>query len=329
MGVDPGKAAVDLDQATKIRNQFNVVEDNPAWISVRGDSLNQEDVLTSSLETMLFAIAGAVEKTEGSVLEVSPLVTTSENSSLGDAFTANLGARNIHQQFVSGGERLALAARIHGRFPAAFPDGPPEALDEANTPDASKHLAEAQKAATVILVGDVDFITDHYYLQRQNFMGYEMERMFNDNLNFLLNACELLTGGEALISIRSRGRFERPFTLVQDMQAQAERKWLDQEKKLMAALDDLNNKLKELASQKEADQELSLSPEQQEEFEMFRKQRTETNDALKQVRKNLRADIERLGFKIKFVNIFLMAFLVSIAGLVFGIYRQRTSQRRG
>ena len=330
ISVNPEKAVADLDQATKIRNQFNVVEDNPAWINVTGDSLSKDDVLTGSLETMLFAIPGAVEKQEGSPLEMTPLVSSSENSALMDAFEAALGARTIHQKFKSGGRRLAIAARLHGLFPAAFPSGPPEGPDEKPVAEAPKnHLAKAQKEATVILVADVDFLSDHYYLQRQNFLGYDMVRMFNDNLNFFQNSCELLTGSEALISIRSRGRFERPFTLVEEMQAKAEKKWLDEEQKLMQSMEDLNEKLRSLESQKEGNDQFILSPEQQAEIEKYRDQKAQTNEELKKVRKNLRAEIEWLGMKIKFVNIFLMALLVSLAGLAFGIYRQRVSRGRG
>jgi ABC-type uncharacterized transport system involved in gliding motility auxiliary subunit len=44
---------------------------------------------------------------------------------------------------------------------------------------------------------------------------------------------------------------------------------------------------------------------------------------LKEVRKNLRGDIEKLGGRVKFVNIALMPILVCLAGVAFGLRRKR------
>ena len=70
-----------------------------------------------------------------------------------------------------------------------------------------------------------------------------------------------------------------------------------------------------------------LSPEQEAEIAKFREEKRRINRELKQVRKNLRADIEALGTTLKGINIFLMPFLVSIAGLGFAIFNQRRMRR--
>ncbi|MBW1990382.1 MAG: Gldg family protein [Deltaproteobacteria bacterium] len=325
IAVTPDKVAVDLDQPTRVRNQFNVVEDNPAWISVEGEYINSEDVITSGLESLLLPLPGSVTVDDGVELSVDNLLTTSEYSARMDAVSANLGARTIRNDFVSGETRLPLAVRIHGKFPAAFPDGPPEnpASPQEKPLENENHLSEAQKEATVILVADCDMLADGYYLRRQNFLGYEMRQVFNDNLNFLLNSAELLTGGDALVSIRSRGRFERPFTKVRELEGHAQRKWLEKEKELMAALEETNEVLRNLEKQKTKEQQYILSPQQQAEVEKYREKRKRINDELKEVRKQLRSDIERLGLWVKFFNIFFMPIVVSLAGLAFGLYRQR------
>ena len=152
--------------------------------------------------------------------------------------------------------------------------------------------------------------------------------MFNDNLNFLSNACEILTGSDDLIGLRSRGKFERPFTAVLELQRRAQERWLAKEKELVKRAESTNRKLRELEQQKDASQRLIISPEQEAEIARFKEEKRKIRRELKQVRKNLRADIEALGTTLKGINIFLMAFCVSIAGIAFAIYRQKRMKRR-
>ena len=58
---------------------------------------------------------------------------------------------------------------------------------------------------------------------------------------------------------------------------------------------------------------------------MEKKQRI--NRELKEVRKNLRADIEALGTRIKLINIFLMPLGVALAGLGFALFKQRRMRK--
>ena len=46
------------------------------------------------------------------------------------------------------------------------------------------------------------------------------------------------------------------------------------------------------------------------------------NRELKDVRKNLRRDIEHLGFKVKLANIVLMPVIVGLVGIIYGLRRK-------
>ena len=68
-----------------------------------------------------------------------------------------------------------------------------------------------------------------------------------------------------------------------------------------------------------------LPPEQQAELENFRKTEAEAKRELKEVRKNLRKDIDSLENTLKWANIAGMPVLVSIVGIALAIVRkQRT-----
>jgi len=71
-----------------------------------------------------------------------------------------------------------------------------------------------------------------------------------------------------------------------------------------------------------------LSPEQQAELEKFRHKVAATRLALKELRKNLRRDSERLVFFTKLANIALMPIAVALAGLLIALARRRRQARR-
>lgn len=322
--MDPAKALVDMNQPTRVRGRSGMAEENPMWVSARGEAFSSEDIVTSQLENMLFPIAGALKKAEGSGHEFIPLVQSSDRSSLVNAFMAHLGAEGIRRDFVSANDKFNIAIRIQGKFTSAFPGGPPPEEGSA-TKEAEKkdHLAVGQENATLIIVADADMLTDQFYVQRSRFLGFNMARVFNDNLNFLSNSVEILMGSDDLIGLRSRGKFERPFTAVLELEQKAQERWLAKEKELIQEEEITNRKLQELQQQKSDSSNLILSPDQEAEIIKFKKKRLDIKQELKQVRRNLRADIERLGIILKLINIFLMPLCVAIAGIGFAIYRQR------
>jgi len=133
----------------------------------------------------------------------------------------------------------------------------------------------------------------------------------------------MLTGNPALIGIRSRGTFERPFTRVQELERKAQDRWLDQEQALVRQVEATNEKLHLLEQQKDAGQQAILSEDQEREIQRFQEEKLKINKELKTVRRNLRADIEQLGRTVKFVNIFLVPLLIGIGGIVYAITRRR------
>jgi len=121
---------------------------------------------------------------------------------------------------------------------------------------------------------------------------------------------------------------ERPFTAVLELKKRAKAQWMDKEKALEAQIEETNRKLQQLEQKKDASEKMIISPEQEAEVAKFKEQKQRINHQLKQVRKNLRADIEALGATLKGINIFLMPLLVSIVGICFAVYRQRKLRRR-
>jgi ABC-type uncharacterized transport system involved in gliding motility auxiliary subunit len=331
ISMNPARAVADFGQPTRVRTGSNSTEDNPIMISARGDVFNRKDVVTAGLESMLFPVAGAIEKTGDMGHEFEPLVDSSTNAALTDAFNAFLGLEAVKKGFVPAGKPFNLVVRVRGTFKTAFPEGCPKSEDpEAKPSEALKvpHLTDAKKASTLIIVSDADMLADQFYVQRSNFFGLPISEMFNDNLNFFSNAAEILTGSDDLIGLRSRGKLERPFTAVLELKQKAQERWLSKENELVKQVEETNQKLRQLEQQKEGSQKMIISPEQEAEVARFKEERQKINRQLKEVRKNLRAEIENLGATLKGINIFLMPLLLSIVGIVFAIYKQRKIRRK-
>lgn len=329
------RVLVDFGNATQLRGQNNQVEENPLWISLPPDAFSQDAILTSQLESLLMPMAGTLSKTEDAAGEYETLVHSSANSSTIGAMEARFAGENLRRNFSATPDRYDLAVRVRGTFKTAFPGGKPAGQTEADDEDAedktaengAEHLAGGTASATVVVVSDADMLFDNFYVQRQNFLGMNISRMFNDNLNFLLNGSELLAGNDALISIRSRGKFERPFTRVEALERSAQERWLAREQELMRKVEETNRKLEQLERQKDDSQEFIMSAEQEAEIQQFQREKARINRELKEVRRNLRADIEALGGWVKFLNIFGMVLVVAAAGLAFGLYQRRRSGR--
>ncbi|MBC8176053.1 MAG: GldG family protein, partial [Deltaproteobacteria bacterium] len=321
VSMDSTKAVADFDQPTQVRTGDNSMEENPLMISARGEAFNKNAVITAGLESMLFPIAGAIKKSGDVDSEFEPLVHSSRNSALMDAFKAYLGVEAIKKDFTPAGERFNIAVRLRGKFKTAFPEGQPNSKDSEGKKWA--HIKEGKKPATIIIVSDADMLADQFYVQRRNVLGLVISEMFNDNLNFLSNASEILTGSDDLIGLRSRGKFERPFTAVVKLKRTAQERWLTKENELVKQMEETTQKLRQIEEQKDVSQEMILSPEQEVEITKFKEQRQKINRELKQVRRNLRASIETLGATLKGINIFLMPFLVALIGIGFAIYKHR------
>ncbi|MBI2438604.1 MAG: hypothetical protein HYV36_07325, partial [Lentisphaerae bacterium] len=104
----------------------------------------------------------------------------------------------------------------------------------------------------------------------------------------------------------------------------AQQRWLMQERALQEQLETTRQRLDSLQASKDKTQRYILSPEQETEIARFKQEQIKTQRELKQVRKNLREGIERLGVTVKAINILSMPVLVCLAGLAFGWRRRRS-----
>src|SRR5438105_3342234 len=175
----------------------------------------------------------------------------------------------------------------------------------------------------VVLVGDSDFINDGAAVQIQEVFGQRIVIPRNGNLAFAQALVDQFAGDPALIKLRSRASAARPFTVIRDMEARAQQAYLGKIKELEDNLGQTQEKLNALQKGRGQGAGAILSAAQQAELENFRRKAAGTRLALKEVRRELRADSEALQFWTKVANIALTPLLVALAGIGLAVLRRR------
>jgi ABC-type uncharacterized transport system involved in gliding motility auxiliary subunit len=232
--------------------------------------------------------------------------------------------------FKATGEKYVLAARLEGPVKTAFPDGPPTAKDRDAAVDTTlkdKHLA-SNDHANIIVVGDVDMLTDRLWVQVQNFLGQRLVTAFANNGDFVTNALDNLAGSADLIGLRSRATFTRPFTTVEALRREADTRFRATEQQLQAELSETEQKLGELQNARKDTSSILMSPEQQQEVQRFLDEQVRIRQQLRSVRRNLDQSITDLGTTLKIVNIAVVPLvLTGLALLIVFLKRRRRGTR--
>jgi ABC-type uncharacterized transport system involved in gliding motility auxiliary subunit len=293
-------------------------------LSVPADGLNSEDVVSADLQAVNFSSTGWLAPVEGAGTRFEALVQSSENATTLDAsrlrFLTN--PADLMQGFNPTGDRYALAARLTGPAISAF-DAPDGDVQSAS------HLAESgESGITVMLFADTDLLTDRLWVQKQPFLGQNLVTAFADNGNLVVNAADNMVGNRDLIGIRTRVSSSRPFDRVSELQVQAERSYLATEERLQQELAETERKLTELQAAKGDSELLVLSDEQQAEIDRFMDRKLDIRKELRQVQHDLQRDIDRLGTRLKLLNITLVPLLVMIAALLYAVQRRRRQNRQ-
>lgn len=312
----PRTAVIDMDNPTTVSMGGNRAEAVPSWITVTGDMLNQDDVTSAELNLLVIPVASHVKNLDPTNTTFTALIRTSKNVMEKDVFAAQRSVRDLRDGFVSANEPFVLAARITGKFASAFPQGKPGAPEETNGV-----LKVAKQPATIVVVTDVDLLADQYNFQEINIFGFRAYRPFNNNIDFVLNVVDQLAGDPNLIAIRSRAKFERPFVVVKELERRAQERWLAHERELSEELQTLRRQLAELQAKRDDKQRFILTAEQQQKIEQFRQRQVEVAKQLKEVRKNLRRDIDALGLRLKIYNMAVVPFGVCMFGIGLALYR--------
>jgi ABC-type uncharacterized transport system involved in gliding motility auxiliary subunit len=350
--LDDGKVAGDRRDARRVNagteGRMQALE-YVAWLALKEDNLNRDTAITGDLSRINLATAGVLKPSEGAKTTFTPLITTSEDSEEipVDKVEGFPDVAGLLRDFKSDGKKLTLAAEVVGPADTAFPDGPPkpdqpekdkdkDKKDDAKAGDtkdpaaaaAAAQIKTAAQPINVVIVADTDILDDRFWVQEQDFFGQRVVLPTAGNGDFVANAIDVLSGGNDLISLRTRGTSVRPFEVVQNIQRAADERYEARAKALEQELKDTQAKIKELQGKEGGAASVTPAAEQSQAIENFRAQMLQTRQQLRQVQLLLRQDIERLKAKLEFFDIAFAPLLVGIAAVILGAWRLRWRRRR-
>lgn len=324
----------------------------PLFFLVPPDGLDQDDLMTAWLARGInFGLAGTLAANDREGLEVTPLAQTSGQTMRLSAAEALARPSPFDIAAIwpqGGGRRETVALRLSGNLQSAFPEGAPAAPeaavdgqpDEAAAPPApadgaaasdapaASHLAASSTPAELVIVADVDFLADDFYIAPDTGLPGA------DNAAFALNAIDILAGSDALVSLRSRAPSLRRMELVERMENDASRRIQRRYEELQAQLQETEARLAELQAHGRGsgffagDLGAELTDEERVEVEQFRAQAMDTRRSLRNVERDLRSDINRLKAAVLFVNIWMAPLLIAGAGVFLFWRRQRRGRAR-
>jgi ABC-type uncharacterized transport system involved in gliding motility auxiliary subunit len=323
------KVVLDLRGAWRVRadprDRMQAV-DYLAWYNVPNEGLNRTEVATAELQQVTVASAGEVRRRAGSTVEFTPLVTSSARSMLVDATAVRQdpSPTKLLADFRPDDQQRVIVARIRGPLASAF-EAAPEAADRPA--DFPAHRARTEGPANLIVGNDADILEDRFWVRTQDFFGQQVATPISDNGAFLINLANTMAGGEALVSLRSRGESLRPFALVEDIRRDAEAQFRQTERGLTERLEATERRLRELrqggGQPGATPANTVITPEQRAEIDAARAEIVRTRGQLRQVQLELRRDIERLETWLRLANIALVPALLVLVAIGLGIMRSR------
>jgi ABC-type uncharacterized transport system involved in gliding motility auxiliary subunit len=305
----------------------------PIWLHLDSSDVDNKDQVTASLQTLNLASVGALSPLKGATTDFSPLIRSSDQASLVDAIVIrmNTRAQDLMGMVNPTGERFTIAARVSGPAKTSFPAGPPPTT-QGDTAKAAPLPAQVKAGAiNVIVMADTDVFDDRFWVRVQDIYTKQVATPFADNGAFILNAVENLTGSADLISLRTRATNNRPFIVVQKLQAQAQAKFQQEADALKQRLTDTETRLHALEQgtgpNGKTQADANLTPDQQAEIGRFKHEMAATRGELREVQHSLRKEVDALGAFLAFVNIALVPILVAAFAIVVAILRRRRRAR--
>ncbi|MDA1369266.1 MAG: GldG family protein [Proteobacteria bacterium] len=330
-------------------------------LGVQRNYLAQDDIITRRLETINLSSSGAIARAEAATTNFEPLLRSSTDAMLMNAsLVENVTDPSVlFDEFVSSNQSYVIAARVSGMLDSAFPEGRPvipvepveqlatdEAADEAieeptveETEDpaaeaepVAEHIPSTEAVANIVVFADTDFLSDRLWVQVAQFLGRRIPQPFANNGDLIINSLDNLSGSADLVSIRSRGRYSRPFTRVLDLQREADDRLRTEEAELLDRLAETEASLAELNQTEDGQPLGQITPEIQAEIDRFNQELLDTRRRLRDVQYQLTEDIERLGTNLKAINIALIPVLLTLLVLLahyLRVQRRKTASALG
>jgi ABC-2 type transport system permease protein len=217
--------------------------------------------VSSGLKELLMFYPGSLRKSTDSDLNFQPLVSLGTKSGVTpwerltktpvrESRTLNPRTGRITTETQPARSQITMdELKILEPFPQT-------SMDDEDHIVAARITGEGDKKLDVIVIADLDFASDLYYIQEEA-LGQKI-----DNLALLQNSIEVLAGNEGFVALRNRRATPRTLkrleTVIEDFRVAGAEKRAEAEKKVRDELDAEQKKLDEANKEIQADQQLGF-----------------------------------------------------------------------
>lgn len=318
----------DIQRSVAIRGARGQAIQYPAAFSVGPESFAKDSAIISDLHEISFMEAGEINLISGAEkrLKMDPLIIL-KNDSSGCVATslANAGPfEKVATSFALDKRSRILAAVFSGNFLSAFPNGAP--IDPKKVGGApALHLKESTKPGKILVVADSDFLLDPFTVRQRQLNGQVVAEEINDNLKFVVSSLETLGGSNDLVSLRSKGTSLRPFTVVMNLERDAQKKYQAKLDQIEKSIETTNTKITEISRRSGGDlsKGLVITPELQKEIERFQKEVEKLSEERRIIRRGLNEEVNALGRQLQILNLLIGPAIAALFGLLYTLIRRR------
>ena len=303
------------------------VVDYPLWMNIQPDQMNAEDVVTSMIGNIFMGTTGVLELSSREGIDAVPLISTTEEAKLygPEAVSDSTDLQSLLEDYQPLGRSLLIAVRIRGKANTAFPNRESDTNGEYGSGQA--HLARG--VVNAIVIADTDFLHDRFWVTAQEILGQVVVFPQASNGELVLNSINNLANNDALIGIPSRGGYLRPFLRIQEIRQAAEKRYREQEARLAQELEMIENTLVDLqANQSNAQAQRILTKEQRQNLRQIQTTRSEIRTKLREVRRNLDRDIQKLKQNVILINSLLSPLIVVFLGIAVAAFGAKYRGRK-
>ena len=298
---------------------------------------NYKDPVAAGLSDIVFVFAGALkpkahleaghdDKENVPTSTLSPIIGTTDKGNAWMAYGQELNIPEaLWNRFNYGNAPVIMGYKIIGKFKSAFPNG--ISLNEgAKTKDGANAkneegknrtltgLTESQKDTSIIVFSDVDFIHDNFAF-KQTMFGVAQT---NKNSTLLLNALEALSGSADLMNVRAKGRYNRYFDVVREIELEADQRTKGKVDEINASIQKFQNEMAKMGQMTNEENIALIQNESVQKKKELAKKIALLKGELREVKRQGREKVEEMGKVFQYINTLLVPGLLMLFG--FGLY---------
>lgn len=288
---------------------------HPAILSLTSANMNQDEIMTSGLSKVNLVFTGSFNYVKNSDIAVIPIIQTSSNTENYNNFSVYTPVTEIMENYKSSNKNQNLILKLTGHFNSIF----------HNTIQNDSNI---NKKSTVLLIGDADMLFNSFCVGREEVGSKILLKPINNNIDFVLNAVDQLSGSQDIIGLRTRKTKERNFIKFDEIYNSSAEQYRDKLNSLQKKLSETENYLQKLQGEQPSGETLRLSSSQINEIQLQRKQENQLKKEIASIYQKTQNKVEKLKNSIIFYNTVLIPIILILIGIIIAILRKRKISRK-